>query len=254
MKHLNLIIKFIGLMSTTILFTAQWSYAAVDHAPWSALLARYVDDQGRVAYKDLQTNDHAAFAAYLAALAQAQTDGMSEVEEKAFWINAYNAAIVSGVLQGYTAESLLGRKRLFSWFTLRIAGKDRTPDEIEHQILRQKFHDPRVHFTIVCASSSCPKLRREAYVLERLDAQLNEATQAFLADSTRNQIEAKAIALSKIFSWFAEDFRNSAGSVVAFVRRFVSLEKQAMLNFTDSDLRYLEYNWTLNAQDGQRAP
>src|SRR5262249_7994353 len=161
-----------------------------------------------------------------------QTEGMNEAKEKAFWINAYNAVIVSGVLQGYTAESLLGRKRLFSWFTVRVAGKDRTPDEIEHQILRAKFHDPRIHFTIVRASSSCPKLRREAYVPERLETQLNEATQAFVSDPTRNHIDTQSVALSKIFSWFAEDFRNDAGAVVAFVRRFVSPEKQVMLNLT----------------------
>jgi hypothetical protein len=246
MKHL-----IIGLMSTTVLCLSQ-PCAAIDHAAWSTLLARYVDDQGQVAYKNLQTNDHVAFAAYLNALAQARTDGMSEAEEKAFWINAYNAVIVNGVVQGYTAESLLGRKRLFSWFTVPVAGKDRTPDEIEHQILRQKFHDPRIHFAIVCASSSCPKLRREAYEPARLEAQLDEAAQVFLNDPTRNHFTAQEVALSKIFSWFAEDFRNNAGSVVAFVRRFVSAEKQAMLNLTDSDLRYLDYNWTLNAQEGQR--
>ncbi|MGE0680042.1 MAG: DUF547 domain-containing protein [Candidatus Binatia bacterium] len=226
--------------------------AAVDHALWNALLARYVDDYGRVAYRDLQAKDQATFESYLDVLAQAQTETMNEPEEKAFWINAYNAVIVNGVLQGYTAEGFLGRKRLFSWFTARVAGKDRTPDEIEHQILRKKFHDPRIHFAIVCASSSCPRLRREAYMPERLDAQLDAATQAFLNDPARNQIDAGGVALSRIFDWFAGDFKTNSGSVVAFVRRFVSEEKKARLNLKDSNLHYLDYNWTLNAQDGQR--
>jgi hypothetical protein len=226
--------------------------ASVDHAPWNTLLAQYVDDSGRVAYRDLQARDRATFELYLDALAKAQTENMNESEEKAFWINAYNAVIVSGVLQGYTAEGFLGRRRLFGWFTGRIAGKDRSPDEIEHQILRKKFHDPRIHFTIVCASSSCPKLRREAYMPERLDAQLDDATQAFLNDPARNQIDARGVALSKIFDWFAEDFKTNAGSVVEFVRRFVSKEKKTRLNLEDSDLRYLDYNWTLNAQEGQQ--
>jgi hypothetical protein len=234
------------------LLVSQPVYAAIDHSPWTMLLARYVDDNGRVAYRDLQAWDKAAFDQYLAALAQARTEGMSEAEEKAFWINAYNAVIISGVFQGYTAESLLGRKRLFSWFTVKVAGQDRTPDEIEHQILRKKFHDPRIHFTIVCASSSCPKLRREAYVPERLEAQLDEAARTFINDPTRNHITTQSVALSKIFDWFAEDFIQNAGSVIAFIRRFVDAEKQAMLNRSDSELRYLDYNWTLNAQDGQR--
>jgi hypothetical protein len=226
--------------------------ASVNHTSWNTLLARYVDDSGRVAYHDLQAKDRATFEIYLDVLAQAQIENMNESEEKAFWINAYNAVIVSGVLQGYTAEGLLGRKRLFSWFTARVAGKDRTPDEIEHQILRKKFHDPRIHFTIVCASTSCPKLRREAYMPERLETQLDDATQTFLNDPTRNQIDARGVALSRIFDWFAEDFQTNAGSVVEFVRRFVSEEKKTRLNLKDSDLRYLDYNWTLNAQDRQR--
>lgn len=242
-----------SLLIMVTLLAAERSYAAVDHGVWSTLLTRYVNAQGRVAYRDLQANDRVTFDAYLATLTHAQTDGMTDAEEKAFWINAYNAVIVSGVLQGYTAETLLARKRLFSWFTVRIAGKARTPDEIEHEILRKKFPDPRVHFAIVCASSSCPRLRREAYVPERLDTQLDDATRAFLRDPVRNHLDGQPVALSKIFEWFAADFVNSAGSVVAFVRRFVPEEQRARLPINDSELHYLEYEWTLNAQEGQRA-
>jgi hypothetical protein len=240
------------LMMAIFLSPSHCVAAALDHSSWSSLLTRYVDDDGRVAYRDLQARDKAAFDRYLATLAQAQTVGMTEAEEKAFWMNAYNAVIISGILQGYTAESLLARKRLFSWFTVRVAGQERTPDEIEHQILRKKFHDPRIHFTIVCASSSCPKLRREAYVAERLEVQLNEAAQVFVNDPLRNRIETQGFTLSRIFEWFAEDFKKSDGSVVAFVRRFVVAEKAAGLNISDSELHYLEYDWTLNAQEGQR--
>jgi len=240
------------LTIATVLALARPSNAAVDHSPWNALLARYVDDNGRVAYRDLQANDRAVFAGYLATLAQAQLAGMSETEEKAFWINAYNAAIVNGVLQGYTAENILGRKRLFSWYTLPVAGEERSPDEIEHQILRKKFHDPRIHFAIVCASTSCPKLRREAYVPDRLDQQLDEAARAFINDPARNRIDAQQVALSQIFQWFAEDFVRDAGSVPGFVQRFVANDKRAILSAKSGDLRYLEYNWTLNAQEGQR--
>ncbi len=234
------------------LFSPSLGQAAIDHGPWSVLLARHVDDQGRVAYRDLQGKDRALFDAYLLTLAQTQTDGMAEDEEKSLWLNAYNAAIVSGVLQGYTAEGVLGRKRLFGWFTVEVAGKARTPDEIEHHILRKKFHDPRIHFALVCASSSCPKLRREAYDPEHLEAQLDAATRDFLADLGRNHIEANQVALSRIFEWYAADFAERDGSVVAFIRRFVGQEKQVMLPATDGELRYLDYNWTLNAQDGQR--
>ena len=243
----------ITLLAMTMIFTStRPGNAAVDHSPWSVMLARYVDDNGRVAYRDLQAHDQALFDNYLSTLAQAQVASMNEAEEKAFWINAYNAMIVNGVLHGHTAESMLARKRFFSWYSLPIAGEERSPDEIEHQILRKKFHDPRIHFAIVCASTSCPKLRREAYVPERLEQQLDEAARGFINDSARNRITAQHVALSQIFQWFAEDFVRSAGSVPAFVQRFVADDKKAILSAQNGTLQYLEYEWTLNAQDGQR--
>ena len=240
------------LAAATVLVFTRPSSAAVDHSAWTALLARYVDDDSRVAYHDLQTRDRSALESYLTSLAQAQVEGMSEAEEKAFWINAYNAMIVSGVVQGYTAESLLGRKRFFSWYSLPIAGEERSPDDIEHKILRKKFHDPRSHFAIVCASTSCPQLRREAYVAERLEQQLDEATRIFINDPARNRIDSRQVALSQIFQWFADDFVHNAGSVVGFVQHFVDDDKKSMLTAKKDALQYLEYNWTLNAQEGQR--
>jgi hypothetical protein len=228
------------------------STAAIDHSLWDGLLRRYVDAQGRVAYRDLQGNDAATVARYMQTLAEARMEGLSEAEEKAFWLNAYNAVIVNGVLQGYTAESLLSRKRFFGWYSLPVAGKARTADEIEHQILRKKFRDPRIHFAIVCASTSCPKLRPEAYVPERLDQQLDEAAREFVNDPTRNRLEAGNVAVSPIFKWFAQDFIDEAGSVLQFLQRFAADEKKASVAGTIENLQYLEYNWTLNAQGGQR--
>ena len=234
------------------LIVTQSTQAAVDHSPWDTLLHRYVDQNGRVAYRDLQKRDSMLFVEYLNTLAQAQVEGLSEAEEKAFWINAYNAIIVQGVLNGYTAESFISRKRFFSWYALPIAGKERTPDEIEHQILRKKFRDPRIHFAIVCASTSCPKLRAEAYVSARLDQQLDDAARVFVNDPTRNLIEPAQVVVSQIFQWFAQDFIDQAGTIPTFLLRFVDDEKKAILATFTRELRYLEYNWTLNAQDGQR--
>lgn len=244
----------IPLSTIGILLVNHPSDAAIDHDPWNALLSQYVDTNGRVAYRNLQEKDAATFARYLTTLAQARLDGLSEAEEKAFWINAYNAVIVNGILQGHTAENILKRKRLFSWYALPIAGKDRTPEEIEHEILRKQFRDPRIHFAIVCASTSCPKLRAEAYSAERLDQQLDEAARQFVNDSTRNQVDHQQIMLSMIFKWFARDFIDHAGSVKSFLQRFVTDDKKDIVEQLSGDPKYLEYNWTLNTQDGQRIP
>ena len=244
--------KRLTFFAMLIVCSANSAFANIDHTPWDTLLKHHVDEQGRVAYRNLKEKDLATFKGYLETLATAKLDGLSINEEKALWINAYNAAIINGVLEGYSAEGIIGRKQFFSWYTLKVAGKDRTPDEIEHQILRPKFNDPRIHFAIVCASGSCPKLRAEAFVAERLDEQLDDATRRFINDPSRNQITPDQLAVSKIFQWFAEDFVKQAGSVADFIHGFVDSDKQAVLKNHGDALDYLDYDWTLNAQDGQR--
>jgi hypothetical protein len=216
------------------------------HASFDALLKRAVDGDGRVAYRTLQQRDSAALDAYLASLAAADPASLTESEQIAFWINAYNARVLRGVLDGYSAEGLLGRKRFFSFYSFPLAGRSRTLDEIEHEILRRQFREPRIHFALVCASTSCPTLRSEAYRGDRLDAQLDEQARAFVNDPRRNQFgPGDTIKLSSIFKWFGDDFAAAAGSVPAFLRRYHPVPEPVRIE-------YLDYDWTLNAQPGQR--
>jgi len=124
----------------------------------------------------------------------------------------------------------------------KIGGQEMKLDEIEHDILRKQFNDPRIHFTLVCASRSCPKLRNEAYEAARLDEQLNDQGRAFLADRSKNIITQDKLQLSKIFSWFKGDFTKN-GSLIDFLNRFspVKINK-------DADIDHLSYNWNLNEQ------
>jgi len=229
--------------------------AAFDHGVWERLLATYVDDRGRVAYARLQDNDVAALGAYLAALATAEPQRLPDGEQIALWINAYNAGIVAAVLQGESAESLIGRGKLFKVWKFEVAGKRRTLDEIEHKILRAQFAEPRIHFAIVCASTSCPRLRSEAYTSSRLDAQLEDQARAFLNDSTRNRFDPTAgtAELSKIFDWFRGDFERD-GTLLHFVARYVAdTDVRAWLRTADRiDVRHLDYDWSLNVQPGER--
>jgi len=227
--------------------------AAFDHAPWSAILDRHVDDQGRVAYRDLAAQDRPAFEAYLAALAAAEPKGWSRDEQLAFWLNAYNAAIVDAVLDGRSAESLLSRYGLFYRYEVEVAGTPRTPDAIENDIIRPAG-EPRIHFALVCASTSCPTLRRQAWNAATLDADLDAATRAFLRDPTRNRFDAgsDSIQLSSIFKWFAADFGGSDDAVRAFVARYLDDPRRRWVLEQKPAIEYLPYDWTLNAQPGQR--
>jgi hypothetical protein len=220
--------------------------AADPHAAWDSLVQRYVDDEGRVAYAQLKAESLAVLDGYVQTLQEAAPDELPEAEQIAFWLNAYNSRAVRGVLDSHNAEGLLSRKRFFSFYSFPVAGQRRTLDDIEHKILRRRFREPRIHFALVCASTSCPKLRREAYRGADLDRQLEAQARAFIDDPRRNRIAGgEVIRISAIFKWFAKDFEQSAGSVLDYLRRYRPISGSPRIE-------YLDYDWTLNAQPGQR--
>jgi len=231
------------------------SDSPVDHALWGRLLGQYVDSEGRVAYRDLKSEAEDSLATYLRALARARPEAWSRQEQLAFWINAYNAGVVWAVLQGESPEPLLGRAKIFKIWKYEVAGKERTLDEVEHQILRPRFQEPRIHFALVCAASSCPPLRQEAYVAGRLEAQLDEQARRFINDTRKNQLlrEKNRLRLSQIFDWFRDDFEHD-GSLPEFLARFVDgpNTRQWLHQAQDLQIDFVDYDWTLNAQPQQR--
>lgn len=184
--------------------TAQ---AAGLHDEWDGLLKQHVVSLpgGHATAVDYQgmARDKARLKAYLARLAQVQRaefDRWPTATQLAFLINAYNAGTVDLVLSGYpTISSIKDLGSLFSspWKKrfLPLLGKERTLDEIEHELIRGsgRYRDPRVHFAVNCASIGCPALRGEVYDSARLDAQLEDQARRFLSDRSRNRLEAGAL-------------------------------------------------------------
>jgi hypothetical protein len=193
----------------------------------------------------------------LASLAAAR-EPASRDARLAFWIDAYNVLAMDMVVRNQPLASIRDVGSLLRPVWKRPAGRaaDRavTLDEIEHGILRP-LGEPRVHVAIVCASTSCPSLAREPFRADRLDAQLDAAARAFVASREKGaRIEGDGVRISKIFSWFAEDFA-AGGGVLAFVRRHATPDFAASIDALGPDPRisYLEYDWSLNGL-GQDAP
>ena len=186
---------------------------------------------------------------FVAQLGSTSPDELGTPEErKAFYINAYNAIVLQGVLDGQSAESFFRRNRFFKKMRVPVLGEELSLEDIEHRRLRP-MGDARIHFAIVCASLSCPRLSNRAYLPESLDLQLDEAAERFLNDPTRNRFDAKlkVAFVSRIFDWFEEDFVASAGSVQPYMARFVLDQASARLLRSDSfDLRFEPYDWGLN--------
>ena len=225
------------------------------HDLYAAVLSRYVAG-GDVRYGLLLTENPPEWRRYLEWLEEADPESMTVDQRRAFWINAYNARVIAGVLERYPIDSvrdvgfLSGRVRGF--FGRRehpVAGKVRTLDEIEKDILfQQPLADPRIHFALNCAARSCPKLRSEPYEASRLDTQLDFQTRTFLngPDGTRIDPTAKVLYVSRVLDWYREDFERAAGSVREYLIRNLTGEAAAAARDPGWTIKYLDYDWSLN--------
>ena len=221
----------------------------IDQADWDGLLQRHVNAQGLVDYMGLQ-QDRAVLDRYLARIATADVTALPNSAQLAFWINAYNACVFKGVLDHYPLKSVKDVKGFFDKLHYPVAGASLTLNEIEAK--GRALGDWHIHFGVVCASSSCPFLRSEAYDPARVEAQLTEQCKRFLADPARGlRIEPETLWLSKIFKWYAKDFVSDGQLTVAnlfpVIDAFLTPENDALLRQRHlRAIKFLDYDWTLN--------
>ena len=244
--------------------------AGFDHSAWDNLLKAHVTP---VRNGHATEVDYAGFVAdrgqlkeYLASVSRIT---MSEFErwepgsQLAFLINAYNASTVELVLTGYPDVASikdLGSLLRSPWKKrfIPLLGETRSLDDIEHGLIRGsgRYAEPRIHFAVNCASIGCPALRAEAYSGERLEAQLQDAANAFLGDRTRNRLEGKTLKVSSIFKWYRSDFEKSwrgADSLPGFLalyRQPLGLDDEAAnrLKAGQTGIDFLDYDWRLNSK------
>ncbi len=252
-----------------------------DHSAYDSLLAVYVDEKGVVDYAGLEEN-HEALEEYLEELENVdprEFDTWPADERMAFWINAYNAITIEAVLRNYPIDwgGILDRLRFskssirqiddfFSTPWVPVMGKEITLDEIEHEILRKKFDEPRIHFVLVCASLGCPELENDAFTAGRLDGMLEKATRDFVRNPEKVRLDRgeNTLFLSSIFDWYGGDFAASGkyGSrlevydrgvrgVVEFVLDYLPAGDRKHVLEHRPEISYLEYDWTLNDQKNE---
>lgn len=212
---------------------------------WESVLSAHVRD-GAVDYPGIQ--DDVRFLPYVALLERVDPNQLSTDDRRAFWINAYNAFAVKGIVDHYSPMTLWGRYRYFIGREYQVCGRAMNLYDLERSILIAQFHEPLMHFAIVCASASCPKLQSWAYQGYKLDRQLDQAARAFINDPARNRFDRghKVASLSMIFKWFESDF-SGGGSVLAYIARYVDdpeLAKELMQ--PGYRIEYLDYDWSLN--------
>ena len=245
-----------------VLLEPNWQVAAptatveIDQTAWDNFLSRFIktDTAGinRLDYGSVTANDHSQLRDYISRLEQINTKTLSQDQQLAYWFNLYNAKTVDLVLEAYPVDSILDIKDGFlptgPWNrkVVRVNSQELSLNDIEHRIVRPVFEDPRIHYALNCAAAGCPNLMPRAWRAETLEADLDAAERAYVNDPRGIRFDANGrLTLSKIYSWFSEDFGNDEEEVLEDLLYAASPELQDKLYGRTSVDRY-EYDWSLN--------
>lgn len=211
-----------------------------DHDLWNSLLQKHVSEQGNVNYKGFKS-DKTEFYAYLNSLSKTPPeDSWSKDETLAYWMNVYNAFTIKLILDNYPLNSIKDINGPWDHRFIKIGNKWYTLNDVEHKIIR-KMNEPRIHFALVCAAVSCPKLYNKAFTAKDLETDLVLLTKSFLNNSSKNELSENSMKLSRIFKWYGGDFKTNGNSLIDFLNQYS--------NITISDKAkksYKDYNWDLN--------
>lgn len=221
-----------------------------DHSTWNGELEAYVDADGFIDY-DAWSGDTAALDAYLASIAEAPFDALGRDQKLAFLINAYNAFTVRLILDHWPVESIKDIPSAERWDAVRwnVGGKVWSLNQIEHEQVRPKFAEPRIHFSLVCAAVGCPPLRNEAFAAERLEEQLDGQTQYVHDHGTWFAFDAAAgvVRLTSLYDWYGGDFVQMEGSVLAYAAKYSAELKAALDAGKTPKIEWLPYDWAINS-------
>jgi hypothetical protein len=242
-----------------LLLAAPAAAQPPDYKPWQDLLAKHYDPARGMRYKALQANDKAALDRLRQQMALVDPAALSLKDRLAYWINLYNISVVGVVVDHYPVESIrdistdpIIRLNVFKKDSVATKSGKVSLDTIENEKIREAFKDPRIHFAINCAAESCPPIRPEPYVGARLDQQLDDQARKFLNGPHGVRIEKDGdelvLHVTKILDWFKDDFETWGGGRVAFVRKYLTPDKQKQIDAArgNVELEFHDYSWDLN--------
>lgn len=236
-------LHFIISLFVLLLSAAAASAQGVDHKAFDDLLRAHVKN-GQVDYPTFQNN--AAFDAYIESLAKPAALS-SRNDKLVYYINAYNALAIKGIIEGYSPNGALSRTNYFFIKKWNVNGQSLTLDGLEKTFL--KPIDSRIHVAVVCASKSCPKLVSEAFSSAKLEELFEQNSRGFVNDASKNVFDKqqKIARISQIFEWHDKDFVRDAGSVQKWLAKYVNDADIAKDLAADAyQIEYLKYDWSLN--------
>ncbi len=255
---------FFFLLASAVLAppsAAAGGAAPPDYDAWTKLLARHYDPDRGMSYQALKAQDGKTLADLRQRLGTVDAEALAPPDRLAYWINVYNVNVVATVVDHYPVNSIrdistdpIVRLNVFKKDTVPAKGGPISLNDVENAKIREPFKDPRIHFAINCAARSCPPIRPEAFTGARIGEQLDDQARRFLNDPRRGvQIESKGadgivIHVTKVMDWFADDFAKWGGGQVAFIRKYVSADKQKQIDAARGKVKldFYSYDWALN--------
>jgi hypothetical protein len=243
----------------SLAFAAHATAASFDHSAWDRVLKAGVNLIGEVDYAALKGNRD--LTAYVEALRASSPDNRKDLfpsrgDELAYWINAYNALTTWGVVKAYPTKGVRDLGLLFGFFRRKeyvLGGRVVSLMELENEIIRARYKEPRIHFAIVCASLSCPKLSSEAYTAANLERQLAFQTEQFFAETRNLAVSGDRVFLAKILDWYAADFGGTKASALEFALKHAPEPKRAAVRaLKHPRIVFRDYDWSIN-DPGSRA-
>lgn len=237
------------------------STATVDHSPWDMLLKKYVvtnhpSGVNRFRYAAVSPVDRQVLDAYLTAMQQVKVSSLNRAEQKAYWVNLYNALTVKVILDHYPVKSIMEigiSPGLFSkgpWDAklLTIEGEKVSLNDIEHRILRPIFKDNRLHYALNCASLGCPDLQPQAFTAANNEGLLTTAARAYVNSPRGARLVNGKLYVSSIYVWFQVDFGGTDAAVVEHLRHYAEGALAEALRAYSKRLRD-SYDWSLNGAE-----
>ena len=239
---MKLLITLTLLLSLTFNSTAGSPRA--NHKLWTEFLQRHVSSSGHVNYKTMLKDKNNLIDYVIELKTHTPGTDWSNDEKLAYYINLYNVYTIQFILTKYPVTSPKKIKYSSSdiWHLklVKFGKKTITLTQLENDIIRA-FGDPRIHFAINCGAKSCPPLLNRAYEAATLNTDLTKVTKAFLNNNKSNIIKPKKLQLSKIFEWYAVDFKTKETTLIDFINKYTDIEVSPK-----AKIEYLPYNWDLN--------
>lgn len=230
----------------------------IDHSAWGHFLARYLEVNhpsgiNRMGYATVTSGDKLSLQEYLDTLQAINISRLNRSEQKAYWINLYNALTVKVVLDHYPVKTIRDIDISPGWFSngpwdaklLRIEGEELSLNDIEHRILRPIWQDNRIHYALNCASLSCPNLLDQAFTAQNTPILLEQNASAYINHPRGMKVEGDEAVISSIYDWFQIDFDGSEDGIHEHLFKYAEAGRREYLRKEDVHFSYT-YNWNLN--------